>query len=413
MADSAMTSRQSALDITRRLQMAHFEAFWAGGCVRDHLLGVEPKDYDVATSAKPQEIKALFPRSQTVGAAFGVVIVHHHGQTTEVATFRTDGTYSDGRRPDTIQFASAQEDANRRDFTINGMFFDPIRAVLVDYVGGQMDVANRLIRAIGNPRARFAEDHLRMMRAIRFASRLNFDIESTTSDAIYNLHEKIKLISRERIGVELKGILATAHRTRGVSLLFSSGLLADIWPANLQAGVVNQWAANNGWLIKLPPNAAFEISLAALVHDLSEHEANDQNFWPKLQSHFMLSNDEISSAAWITHKMGALPQWTKLSRSELKRLMAHDYFPLLEELYFYVHDDVPLRHYLTELKAEGVKPEPFITGEDLIAMGAQPGPNFKEWLNLLYDQQLANMFADRRDALVCARKLVADKFRRQ
>ncbi len=414
MPNHPMTSRQCALDIMRRLQSEGFEAYWAGGCVRDQLLGVDPKDYDVATNARPLDIRALFPHSQTVGAAFGVVIVHYQGHTTEVATFRTDGAYRDGRRPESVQFATACDDAQRRDFTINGMFFDPIHSTLVDYVGGQRDAANKLIRAIGDPHARFAEDHLRMMRAIRFAARFNFDIEPATFAAIQHLHEKIKLISRERIGLELKGILAAAHRVRGIALLAQTGLLSDIWPVSIELhrrdgspDISDMLKA--GWLAKLPPTSAFEISLTALVHDLSENKAADPQFWPKLQSQLMLSNDEISSAAWISRHLHDLRQWHSLARSELKRLMSHPKFPLLDKLYFCIHEDTELQKFLSELSAEGVKPEPFITGADLILMGARPGPDFKQWLNTLYDMQLANAFADKQEAMVRARAMVASQ----
>lgn len=411
MANLPMTNRQAAWEVTRRLQSENFESYWAGGCVRDQLLGVEPKDYDVATNAKPQEIKALFPRSQSVGAAFGVVIVHHHGHTVEVATFRTDGVYSDGRRPDNIQFATAKDDAQRRDFTINGMFFNPMNATLVDYVGGQKDVANKLIRAIGDPHARFGEDHLRMMRAIRFAARFDFDIEPTTFAAIQNLHETIKLISRERVGLELKGILATAHRVRGVTMLAKSGLLSDIWPDKLDSashsGIPDlPTAVSNGWLAKLAPNAAFEVALTALVHDLSKEDGWDREFWPRLQGHLMLSNDEINTVTWITRHMEDLRQWSSLSRSALKRIMSNAKFPLLKQLFFCIHDNADLQTHLAVLQAEGVRPEPFVTGEDLISLGATPGPGFKQWLNILYDMQLANAFADKNEALAHARTMI-------
>ena len=411
MANPPTTNRQAAWEVTRRLQSENFEAYWAGGCVRDQLLGVVPKDYDIATNAKPQAIRALFPRSQSVGAAFGVVIVHIHGHTIEVATFRTDGVYSDGRRPDNIQFATAKDDAHRRDFTINGMFFNPMNDALVDYVGGQKDVAQKLIRAIGDPHARFGEDHLRMMRAIRFAARFDFEIESATFAAIRNLHEKIKRISRERIGLEVKGILASAHRVRGVALLAKSGLLSDIWPDKLDSAYYPDTpdvptAVRNGWLAKLPPTAAFEITLAALVHDLSKKDGWNREFWPKLQSHLMLSNDEINTAEWIIRHMEDLRRWSNLSRSQLKRIMSNAKFSVLKQLFFCIHDDADLRTHLADLQDEGIRPEPFVTGEDLISLGATPGPGFKQWLNILYDMQLANEFADKTEAIAQARVLV-------
>ena len=412
MANVPATKRQCAMEITHRLQTHGFQAFWAGGCVRDQLLGIEPKDYDIATSAKPDEIRRLFPHSQLVGAAFGVIIVHRHHYATEVATFRTDGLYRDGRRPESVEFATPQADAQRRDFTINGMFFDPIREELIDYVGGQADVAARMIRAIGDPESRFGEDHLRMMRAIRFAARFSFDIETNTFAAIRRRHEQIKLISRERVGLEFKGVLASSNPLRGVVLMADAELLGDIWPDDIRRMDVHG-ALQNGWTRKLPPKSRFEVYLAALAHDLSIGDGPGATFWPKLQNQFMLSNDELSTVSWISDRMRELACWKTLKRSAVKRIMADRRFAALRELYFSVYDDVALRGYMAELEKEGVSPEPLISGEDLIDMGARPGPDFKRWLHDLYDLQLENAFADRAEALSAARRLVNQSEKKQ
>ncbi|MGC8559423.1 MAG: CCA tRNA nucleotidyltransferase [Phycisphaerae bacterium] len=407
MANTPVTKRQCALEITHRLQSHGFQAFWAGGCVRDQLLGIEPKDYDIATSAKPDEIRKLFPHSQLVGAAFGVIIVRRHHYATEVATFRTDGLYRDGRRPESVEFATARADAQRRDFTINGMFFDPIREELIDYVEGRADITARMIRAIGDPEHRFAEDHLRMMRAIRFASRFHFDIEPHTLSAIRRLHDKIKLISRERIGLELRGLISTPDPLRGVTLLADAELLGDIWPEKLPGEDIGG-ILRNGWMGKLPSAARFEVYLAALAHDLSSGDGPGAAFWPRLQNQFMLSNDEVSTASWISDRIHELINWRKLTRSRMKRIMADRRLAGLKELYFSLCDDAVLREYLAELEREGVSPEPLISGEDLIAMGASPGPDFKRWLNQLYDLQLENAFADKAGALAAARRFVSE-----
>lgn len=405
MAEARITKRASALEITQRLQAHGFQAFWAGGCVRDQLLGIEPKDYDIATNAKPDEIRKLFPNSQLVGAAFGVIIVHRHHYATEIATFRTDGVYRDGRRPESVEFTTAEVDAQRRDFTINGMFFDPIREQVIDYVGGKADIAAKLIRAIGDADARFSEDHLRMMRAVRFAARFHFQIELQTSAAIRHRHEKIKLISRERIGQELKGVLATPNPMRGVELLADTRLLGDIWPETL-AGDDHQSTLQHGWLQRLPAGAKFELYLTAMVHDLSPDAANRPSFWPTLQSQFMLSNEEIKAVSWIWDRMRELENWRALRLSRIKRIMADERFDLLRELYQAVHPADNIRDCWTLLAREGVNPQPLITGEDLIQLGAKPGPEFKRWLDELYDLQLENHFPGRAEALAAAKGLI-------
>jgi hypothetical protein len=218
------TARDAAVAVVERLREAGFEALFAGGCVRDMLLDQEPQDYDVATNARPEEIRRLFPRGRLVGAQFGVVLVRRFGWDLEVATYRSDGTYSDGRRPDQVEFGSREEDAQRRDFTINGMFFDPLTEAVIDHVGGRADLDARLIRTIGAPEDRFAEDHLRMLRAVRFAARLGFDVEPPTMTAIQQHAAKLTAISAERIWSELEKILTGAARARGWRLLCEANL---------------------------------------------------------------------------------------------------------------------------------------------------------------------------------------------
>ncbi len=228
-------ARQFALEVVRRLRQAGYEAYWAGGCVRDYLLGLTPHDYDVATSATPEEVQRLFRRTVTVGASFGVVEVlgpRADGETIsiQVATFRSEGPYSDGRHPDSVTFTNAVQDAQRRDFTINGLFYDPLTGQVLDYVGGQQDLQARILRAIGNPRERFQEDRLRILRAVRLAAQFSLTLEPETAEAIRAMANQITVVSAERIAEELRRLLTDAGRVRGLELLHELGLLAPIFP---------------------------------------------------------------------------------------------------------------------------------------------------------------------------------------
>ena len=226
--------RRFALDVVCQLRAAGFEAYWAGGCVRDELLGRTPKDYDVATNATPPEIRDLFGNRRTLplGAAFGVITVlgPRPAGMIEVATFRQDAEYSDGRHPDHVTFSSAREDAARRDFTINGMFFDPVNRQVIDFVGGQDDLRNRLIRAIGPPRLRFGEDKLRMLRAVRFVAAFDFLIDAETAAALREMADQIAVVSPERIAMEMRRVLTEPGRVQGVRLLVELGLAEAVLP---------------------------------------------------------------------------------------------------------------------------------------------------------------------------------------
>ncbi|HEX2747812.1 MAG TPA: CCA tRNA nucleotidyltransferase, partial [Verrucomicrobiales bacterium] len=222
--------RQTAESLARRLQEAGHTAYFAGGCVRDELLGVKPKDFDIATSARPETVQRLFPRSQAVGAHFGVIVIREGGCQFEVATFRTDGSYRDGRRPESVAFSTPEEDARRRDFTVNGMFLDPVTGKIIDHVGGLDDLKARTLRAIGDPSARFAEDHLRLLRAVRFATALGYEIDPATWSAVVTHAESITRISIERSREELVRILLHPQRLRGFDLLAESRLLFHLLP---------------------------------------------------------------------------------------------------------------------------------------------------------------------------------------
>src|SRR5437762_666671 len=230
-----MSERDFAIDVVRRLQGAGYQALWAGGCVRDELLGLLPKDYDVATDATPEQVQQLFRRTVAVGASFGVIEVlgprqQHDYLKVEVATFRSDVSYSDGRHPDAVVFASAREDALRRDFTINGMFFDPLKSELIDYVGGAADLSDRTLRAIGTPAARFQEDKLRLLRAVRIAARFGLTIEPATAAAVKVMAGALPVVSAERIAKELRQVLTHPERARGMNLMLDLGLAKSILP---------------------------------------------------------------------------------------------------------------------------------------------------------------------------------------
>lgn len=399
----------SATSVVQKLQQAGYAACFAGGSVRDQLLGRPVKDYDIATSALPAQVLKIFPKARRVGAAFGVVLVNFRGHAMEVATFRTDGEYADGRRPKEVQFADARADALRRDFTCNGLFLDPLTGQIMDYVGGRQDIDGKMLRAIGDPMQRFKEDHLRMLRAVRFASRLEFTIHPDTWAAIQAMADNLKLISRERIGQEMRFMLP--HRTRGraVRLLAESGLLAKVLAKDTVAPQPGGRPPDSLVIDRLPESAGFAVSLTALIHDfyavfpLSKH-AVDQ-----LQSALALSGQERADVSWLADKLPLLRDWRIVRPAAVKRLMAdHRFGELAALLHAVLNDPEQHRALESQLKILGADPiaPPFVTGDDLLAMGASAGPNFRRWLDELYDRQLENQFADRAGALAAARRLV-------
>jgi tRNA nucleotidyltransferase/poly(A) polymerase len=417
-------SEQLAMTILRRLQEAGHIAYLAGGCVRDRLMGRQPKDFDVATSATPEQVLRLFPRSQKVGVAFGVVLVRERasargepGAHVEVATFRSDGTYSDGRHPDEVHFTTPERDAQRRDFTCNGLFLDPPAAEsgtasgagrLHDFVGGRQDIAAKILRAIGEPAARFREDHLRMLRAVRFAARLEFAIDPGTRAAIEQHAAEIRSISKERIHDELAMILG--HPTRGVAaeLLRGTGLLAELWPRELLAG--NPAGAAFRVLSALPAHADFTMALAALQWDLVQGNAPrvPGNAAELLRRDLLLSNTETADLEWLLRQLAVLPEWRTFSKATFKRLLADPRWPRLATLFLALQPEDPtsFQRQAAALQAEGAAPPAFVSGGTLIELGASPGPQFKRWLEELYDRQLNNEFADAAAALNAARALI-------
>ena len=400
----ATNEREFSIEVVQRLCDAGFEALWAGGCVRDLLLGREPGDYDVATNARPEEVRDLFKRTLNVGAAFGVMIVlgrKTQGQI-EVATFRADGEYLDGRRPNEVTFCSAEHDALRRDFTINGMFYDPMTEEVVDYVGGREDLKAGVIRAIGNPQDRFEEDKLRLLRAVRFAARLNFELEQKTANAVAEMAPQITVVSAERIADELRKMLRHPNRAIAIRMARQTGLLVAVLPELAQT---EDWELLHRTLRRLPEHATFETALAALLQKISPAKHVRQ-----VCRRLKLANKESGAICWLAENVTALMSATELELSRLKRLLAK---PLAGDLIELIDaraegtdlaDAAFCREYLATTPPEEVDPPPLLTGDDLIQSGFQPGPQFKPLLDAIRDAQLNGEIGSFDEAMSVARR---------
>ena len=421
--------RAFALQVVQQLRDSGFEALWAGGCVRDDLLGRTPGDYDVATSAKPDEVIRVFGKRRTVpvGVSFGVVMVlgpsKDAGQV-EVATFRADGEYLDGRRPSEVTFCSAEEDAKRRDFTINGMFFDPVAEEVIDYVGGRDDLAARVVRAIGRAEDRFEEDKLRMLRAVRFAATFRFVLEEDTSRAVSRFADRISQVSMERIAAELRRMLA--HDTRAISFrnLADTGLLMHIFPKLYETYDVSESfrdisdRAEN--TLKALTEPRFEASLAALLEPLYRSE-------PELAKHrteavraecrrLKLSNDETTCICWILDSAQACRQAPNPALHIIKPILADERHALLLDFLkaeAIAADVEPvaadrLTEYRSRTPADVLNPPPLADGSDLKQLNVKPGPAFKDLLNTIRREQLDEQITSREEALSRLRQLVSE-----
>jgi poly(A) polymerase len=428
---------EAARSVVRRLRAAGHEAFFAGGYVRDRLLQRPITEIDIATAAPPDRVEALFPRTVPVGKAFGVVLVLEGDHRFEVATFRSDGRYVDGRRPERVTFGGAREDALRRDFTINGMFFDPESESVLDYVEGQADLRRKVLRAIGDPRARFAEDRLRLLRAVRIAGRLGFAIDPATEAAVREMAPAILEVSGERIRDELAKILVDPSRSSTLERLRSTGLLKPLLPEVAAMEGVPQppefhpegdvWTHTKLALDQLK-DPSFELALAVLFHDIGKpptlvvadrirfnnHDKVGADLAAGIADRLKLSNDQKDRVVWLVHKHLAFLQWDKMRQSTLKRLLAHEHIGDLLKLVradtlgskaddAYVDQLEALR---ASMKVEEMKPAPFVTGKDLIELGYVPGPAFKKALTEIMDAQLEGTVRDRDAALALARKIM-------
>jgi poly(A) polymerase len=424
----------TAVSIVRRLREAGHIAYYAGGCVRDMLRGVEPKDYDIATSARPEEVQRLFPRTVAVGAHFGVICVMDRAWQFEVATFRSDGAYIDGRHPQAVTFSSPREDAERRDFTVNGMFYDPIAAEVIDFVEGRADLERRLLRAIGDATSRFREDRLRMLRAVRFATVLDFQIDPATWEALVKHAPEIHDVSAERIREELVRIFLHPNRVRGLDLLDQSGLLAQIIPEMMPLKGCEQppqfhpegdvWVHTRRMLELLPAQVSVPLVFSVLLHDIGKpptfsldpaegrirfnaHDKVGADMARAIMERLRFSRDEIEATVEAVDQHMVFKDVQNMRVARLKRFMARPGFEEEMELHrvdcqssHAMLDNYDfLRAKQEQFASEPLIPPPLIKGDDLIAMGWKPGPKFKEVLDAVQTRQLEGTLKTRDEAL--------------
>ncbi|MCL5005688.1 MAG: CCA tRNA nucleotidyltransferase [Acidobacteria bacterium] len=423
--------RQAATNIVRRLRKAGFAAYLVGGCVRDILMGREPNDYDVATDATPADVVKLFPASLTVGAQFGVVIVPREEGNVEVATFRSDGRYTDGRHPVEVRYSkSAEEDVRRRDFTINGLLYDPLSDQVLDYVGGQADIHGRKIRTIGDPYQRFSEDRLRMLRAVRFAARFDFALDPVSIEAIRMFAGEIRLVSAERIRDEILKILTEGRARQGFELLDTTGLLREVLPEVKAMQGIEQppefhpegdvWTHTLMMLEGLhSPTPA--LALGVLLHDVGKpptfrvterirfdnHVEVGAKMAEEICTRFRLSSRDTERVAELVRHHLRFKDFPRMRRStqirflrmqgfeehlELHRLDCLASHGMLDNYYM-------ARRMLEEMPPQEIKPPRLLTGHDLVRAGYRPGPEFKTILQAVEDAQLEGQIRTKEDAL--------------
>jgi tRNA nucleotidyltransferase (CCA-adding enzyme) len=430
-----MTSEDLARAIVMRLRAAGHQAYLVGGCVRDLLLGRKPKDFDVATDARPERVAELFERSEQVGAHFGVVLVRENTSQVEVATFRSDARYSDGRRPDEVRFEhDPRADVLRRDFTINALLLDPATSQVLDYAGGQEDLRRGVIRAIGDPAERFREDHLRLMRAVRFAARLGFEIEPVTMAALQRLHGLIATVSAERVRDELVRILTEGGARRGFELLDESGLLGDILPEVAAMKGVEQppefHPEGDVWthtllLLENLRNPTATLAMGALLHDVGKpatfRVAGRIRFDGHVEEGVRLAHGILTRLRFSSQQTGQIEALIaqhmrfkdapKMRESTLKRFLRMDNFAEHLELHRLdcLSSNGNLETYwmarsrLEELGEQALKPKPLLGGRDLIEAGYRPGPRFGEMLAAVEDAQLESRVHSKQEALALVR----------
>jgi poly(A) polymerase len=463
----ADASKSAAVEIVRSLRERGYQAYLVGGCVRDLQLGREPADYDVSTDARPEEVMRIFPKTWAVGAQFGVVLVpvesgdreigrsddlknteaqesitrspdHPITRCIEVATFRSDGLYADGRHPDQVTYSKdPREDVQRRDFTINGLLLDPITDQVLDYVGGQSDLHHQLIRTIGAPEKRFAEDKLRMLRAVRFAARFGYRIDPGTMQAIQQLAPQIAQVSRERVRDELTKMLTEGRARRAFELLDETGLLHEVLPEAEKMKGVEQppefhpegdvWVHTLLMLEKLPPNASPTLGWGALLHDVGKpptfrvapdrirfdhHVEVGIAMAEDIARRLHMSNDDTRQMAALVGQHMRFADALHMKPSTLKRFMRQPEFAEHLEMHridcLASHGDLAIYEYLRkkleETPPEQIRPQPLLTGHDLLAMGYRPGPRFREILSAVEDAQLEGSATSREQAVELVRR---------
>src|SRR5438874_7773151 len=434
----ASSMKEAARKIVERLRGEGHIAYFAGGCVRDIVRRVTPKDYDVATSATPETVQKIFPRTHAVGAHFGVIIVLENSFQFEVATFRSDDAYIDGRHPTAVHFSSPEEDARRRDFTINGMFYDPVADKVIDLVGGRADIEAKLVRAIGDPAQRFAEDRLRMLRAVRFATVLDYEIEKQTWHALLTNAASISQISAERIRDELVRIFLSPNRVRGLDLLDSSGLMRAILPElDAMKGVLQPeqfhpegdvFVHTRLMLSLLPETVSVPLVFAVLFHDVAkpvtatvdetarirfnEHDRIGALMTEAIMRRLRFSGAEIEATVEMVRQHMVFKDTPKMRVAKLRRFMARPTFN--EELELHRIDCKSSHRMLDnyefllrkreEFANEPIIPPPLLRGDDLIALGFKPGPEFGEILEAVETRQLEGRLRNADEALEWVKK---------
>jgi poly(A) polymerase len=431
--------KETATAIVKRLHEAGHIAYFAGGCVRDMVRGVEPRDFDIATDATPDHVRQLFAHTVPVGAQFGVVLVIEAGHQFEVATFRSDEAYVDGRRPTGVRYGTPEEDARRRDFTINGLFFDPVAGKLVDFVGGQADISRHVVRAIGDARQRFTEDKLRLLRCVRFASNLGFEIEPVTFAAVKELAWQIGVVSAERIRDELIKIFTRKNAGRGLELLDGSGLLKEVLPEVAAMKGVEQPPefhpegdvfVHTKLMLDAMGEADAVLAFAVLLHDVgkpptferapdrirfNEHERVGAEMAQKILRRLRFPNDEIDRILVCVAEHMRIRNVQEMRPAKLKRILARETFASELELHrldcVVSHGKLDNYEFLkaqaAALPPETAKPAPLLSGRDLLALGLKPGPLVGRILREVEELQLDERLKSREEALAYARKTIA------
>ena len=426
---SESLSKQHALDILRTLRGKGFEAYFVGGSVRDLLLKKKPKDFDVSTNATPAQVRKLFPKTVPVGVQFGVMLVVQDGRPYEVATFRTDKGYRDGRHPTGVQFTDAKQDALRRDFTVNGLFYDPLRHRVLDWVGGQKDLEKKRIRAIGDPRKRLAEDKLRLLRAIRFASVLGFSIEPKTLAAIRKLAPQIKVVSQERVRDELVKMFTGPDPARALDLLDRTGLLKHVLPEIERMKGVTQPREfhpegdvfrHTKLILQKLENPPVVLAFGALLHDVGKpptfrradrirfngHEVVGARIAEGLLKRLRFSNDEKQKIVACVEGHMRFKDVKNMRQSTLKRMMQRETFETELEQHradcLASHGDLSnwrfLKKKLREFSREDIRPKRLLTGGELLKMGYKEGPLIGRILRALEEAQLDGKLSTSEDA---------------
>jgi putative nucleotidyltransferase with HDIG domain len=435
-----MEAEALAREIIAKLRRAGHQAWLVGGCVRDLLLGIPPKDFDVVTDARPERIVELFPNSGLVGAHFGVVLVRRDGACVETATFRSDSDYADGRRPTGVHFETdPRQDALRRDFTVNALMMDPDTGHVLDYARGREDLNRRLIRAIGDPDARFREDHLRLLRAIRFAARLGFEIEPVTFEAIRRNHASIQRVSAERVRDELVRILTEGGARRGLEMLDATGLLNDVLPEVAAMKGVEQppeyHPEGDVWthtlmLLEQLDRPSVTLAMGALLHDVGKpptfrvaerirfdgHVEAGVELARSILARLRFSREQTEQVIALVANHMRFADAGRMKESTLKRFLRLPHFDEHLELHRIdvLSSNRRLENYelakrkLQEFSEERLKPKPLITGNDLIAAGYTPGPRFSEILTAVEDAQLEGAITTPEEAMAFVRERYAE-----